>query len=41
LLASRIPQNLIMGPIRFLGIYLIAQNRQLKRIFEKYGTMNK
>ena len=41
LFASRIPQNLIMGPIRFLGIYLIAQNQQLKRIFEKYGTLNK
>ena len=41
LLASRIPQNLIMGPIRFLGIYLIAQNQQLKRIYDKYGTSNK
>lgn|SRR5699024_218273 len=40
LFASRIPQNLIMGPIRFLGIYLISQNRQLKRIFEKYSTIN-
>ncbi|MEY8292321.1 folate family ECF transporter S component [Carnobacteriaceae bacterium 52-44] len=41
LLATRIPQNLIMGPIRFIAIYLISQNKQLKRVFERYGTIKK
>lgn len=41
LLASRVPQNLIMGPIRFLVIYLITQNKQLRAIFERYSTANK
>ncbi len=41
LLATRIPQNLIMTPIRFILIYIIAQNRQLRQIFEKYGTIKK
>lgn len=38
LLSTRIPQNLIMGPIRFIVIYLITQNKQLKRIFNRYAT---
>lgn len=38
LLASRIPQNLIMAPIRFIVIYLITQNKQLNRIFDEYAT---
>lgn len=41
LLATRIPQNLIMGPVRFAIIFLITQNRQLQNIFNKYGTINK
>ncbi|HLR91842.1 MAG TPA: folate family ECF transporter S component [Atopostipes sp.] len=40
LLATRIPQNLIMGPIRFMIIYWITQNRQLQTIFKKYSTIN-
>src|SRR5699024_5203791 len=31
LFASGMPQNLFMGPSRFVTIYLIAQNRQLRR----------
>ncbi len=41
LLASRIPQNLIMTPVRFGLIYLVTQNKQIQRIFDKYGTYNK
>lgn len=39
LLATRIPQNLIMTPIRFIIIYLIVQNKQLNRIFDRYSTI--
>lgn len=41
LLASRIPQNLIMGPIRFVLIYLILSNKQLQEIYNRYSTANK
>lgn len=41
LLATRIPQNLIMTPIRFGIIYIVAKNKQLQKIFNEYGTINK
>ncbi|MDN6196360.1 MAG: folate family ECF transporter S component [Atopostipes suicloacalis] len=41
LLATRIPQNLIMGPIRFIIIYLAVTNKQLQNIFKEYSTANK
>lgn len=41
LLSTRIPQNLIMGPIRFIVLYLVVQNKQLKRIFDRLGTYKK
>lgn len=41
LLASRIPQNLIMAPIRFIVIYLIVQNKQIQRVFDGYATRRK
>lgn len=41
LLATRIPQNLIMGPIRFVIIYLALRNKQLQNIYERYSTANK
>lgn len=41
LLASRLPQNLIMAPIRFVVIYLITQNRQLNQVFDRYATKRK
>lgn len=41
LLATRIPQNLIMAPIRFIVIYLITQNKQLNKIFDQYATKRK
>lgn len=40
LLATRIPQNLIMTPVRFIIIYLLVQNKQLQRIFERYSTLD-
>ncbi len=41
LLAARIPQNLIMAPIRFGLIYLMTQNRQLNQIFDRYAVGRK
>lgn len=41
LLASRIPQNLIMGPIRFIVIYLVLTNKQLQNVYERYSTASK
>ena len=41
LLATRIPQNMIMGPIRFGLIFLSLKNKQLHNIFERYSTANK
>lgn len=41
LLATRIPQNVIMGPIRFAILYFITQNRQLKAAFSRYSTARK
>lgn len=41
LLATRIPQNLIMGPIRFVIIYIVLTNNQLQNIYERYSTANK
>lgn len=41
MLATRIPQNIIMTPIRFALIYIVAKNKQVQKIFEKYGTINK
>lgn len=41
MLATRIPQNLIMGPIRFAIIYLVVQNRQLNQIFDRYAVGRK
>lgn len=41
LLATRIPQNLIMAPVRFAVIYLITRNPELGKIFERYSTANK
>lgn len=41
LLASRIPQNLIMAPIRFGVLYFITQNRQLSNVFSRYATVKK
>lgn len=41
LLASRIPQNLVMAPIRFIVIYLITQNNQLNSVFDRYATRRK
>ncbi len=41
LLATRIPQNLIMAPIRFTLIYLAVRNPQLQKIFKRFSTANK
>lgn len=41
LLASRIPQNLLMAPIRFGLIYMLVQNRQLQKIFDRYSVGRK
>lgn len=41
LFGSRIPQNLIMGPIRFLIIYFVSQNQQIRNIIKNYGTTRK
>lgn len=41
LLAGRIPQNVIMTPVRFLIIYLLSKNKQLNRIFARYATWDK
>lgn len=41
LFGTRIPQNLIMGPIRFLLIYFVSQNKQIKKITREYGTTPK
>ena len=41
LLATRIPQNLIMAPIRFIIIYLALTNKQLQEIYQRYSTANK
>jgi len=41
LLATRIPQNLIMAPVRFIVIYLITQNKQLNKIFDRHATKRK
>lgn len=41
LLATRIPQNLIMGPIRFIIIYLALTNKQLQNIYDRYSTATK
>ena len=41
LLASRIPQNLIMAPVRFLLLYFVFKNNQLLRVFDRYTTAGK
>lgn len=41
LLASRIPQNLIMAPIRFLLLYFVLKNSQLLHVFDRYTTARK
>lgn len=41
LLAGRIPQNILMAPIRFGLIYLMTQNRQLKQIYDRYAVGRK
>ena len=41
LLAGRIPQNLIMAPIRFLLLYFVLKNKQLLQVFERYTTARK
>lgn len=41
LLGSRIPQNLIMAPIRFGLLYFVTQNKQLQRVFDRYTTAKK
>lgn len=41
LLVTRIPNNLIMGPIRFGLIYLALTNKQLQSIFDRFSTANK
>ena len=41
LLATRIPQNLIMAPIRFIIIYLALTNKQLQDVYQRYSTANK
>ncbi len=41
LLAARIPQNLIMAPIRFGLIYLMTQNSQMNQIFDRYAVGRK
>lgn len=41
LLATRIPQNIIMAPIRFIIIHLALTNKQLQNIFDRYSTANK
>lgn len=41
LLVTRIPQILIMTPIRFGLIYLTLKNKQLQKIFSRYTTTNK
>lgn len=41
LLATRIPQNLIMAPIRFGLIYLMVKNKQMQQIFEQYSVGRK
>jgi ECF transporter S component (folate family) len=41
LLGTRIPQNLIMGPIRFILIYFISQNKQIQNVINRYGTRRK
>ena len=41
LLIARIPQNLLMGPIRFVLLYIITQNKQLLRVFDRYTTAKK
>lgn len=35
LLITRLPQNLIMGPIRFLVIYFLMTAPQLKRVYQR------
>lgn len=41
LLVTRIPQNLIMAPIRFIVIFLATTNTQLQDIYKRYSTANK
>lgn len=41
LLAGRIPQNLIMAPVRFLLLYFVMTNNQLLRVFDRYTTAKK
>lgn len=41
LLASRVPQNLIMAPIRFIVLYVITQNSQIKKIIDRYAVGRK
>lgn len=41
LLAGRIPQNLIMAPVRFLLLYFVMKNNQLLRVFDRYTTAKK
>lgn len=41
LLATRIPNNLIMAPIRFGLIYLALKNKQLQNVFDRFSTANK
>lgn len=41
LLATRIPQNLLMAPIRFGLIYLMTKNGQMNQIFNRYSVGRK
>lgn len=41
LLATRIPQNLLMAPIRFGLIYLMVKNGQMQQIFNRYAVGRK
>lgn len=41
LLASRVPQNLIMAPIRFIVLYVMTQNSQVKKIIDRYAVGRK
>ncbi len=41
LLAGRIPQNLIMAPIRFALLYFVMRNKQLLQVFDRYTTAKK
>ncbi len=41
LLPGRILNNVIMGPVRFILIYLTLNNKQLQTIFDRFSIANK